>query len=160
MHRSRWLFLETHALHHKSLALCSIAGYYMTLVDFFLEHSGVRRTHGLLLKIVFFLLNGRLVFVQAFWSFMFWGECGAHWPVAILVGAYNLIWTHSGYDHPWGPNPYLHWMHHAKHRVEYGIFYDHVFGTGVEAFGKGYSLKDKVTILSRYFFSCWWFVIN
>jgi len=104
MHRVRFCW-STHALHHSSHALCAISGYYMSILDFLLEHCPV------------------------FVAFFIFPECGPAWVITISVGAFNLLTTHSGWDIPFCPDPVPHFLHHSKHHFNYGIMLDHIFGT-------------------------------
>jgi len=110
MHRwkNSWLH-HTHALHHSSSGLCAISGYYMTTVDFLVEHFPL--------------------FV-AYYLFI---ECGPAWSVGICVGTLNLLTTHSGWDHPWFPDPLPHYLHHRKQKKNFGIFLDYALGTATGA---------------------------
>jgi sterol desaturase/sphingolipid hydroxylase (fatty acid hydroxylase superfamily) len=106
MHKVKNSFLHsTHMLHHSSSALCAISGYYMSPLDFVLEH------------------------LHVFVAFYMWGECGPAWAVAICVGTFNLLTTHSGWDHKWFPDPIPHYLHHKKHSCNFGIVLDHLFAT-------------------------------
>tara|TARA_B110000208_G_scaffold91782_1_gene115464 strand:- start:2258 stop:3121 length:864 start_codon:yes stop_codon:yes gene_type:complete len=108
---------KTHRLHHTSSASCAMAGYYMSALDFLLEHFPI------------------------FISFALWRDIGAAWPVSICVGTWNLLATHSGWDLGWGPDPRDHWIHHNGGRAgvvsNLGIFLDHVFGTKVKMPDRG-----------------------
>lgn len=103
---------KLHRLHHSSSASCAIAGYYMSPLDFALEHGPI------------------------FISWTLWRTVGASWPISVVVGTWNLLATHSGWDLAWGPDPRDHWLHHngGRRGVEsnLGIFLDHLFGTKVK----------------------------
>eukprot|EP01126_Amoeba_proteus_P041174 TRINITY_DN4417_c0_g1_i2.p1 TRINITY_DN4417_c0_g1~~TRINITY_DN4417_c0_g1_i2.p1 ORF type:complete len:266 (+),score=21.68 TRINITY_DN4417_c0_g1_i2:213-1010(+) len=106
MHRWKDSFLHrAHALHHSSKALSAISGYYMTVLDFFMEHMPI------------------------FLAFFFFSECGPAWSVTICIGTFNLLTTHSGWDHPNLPDPIPHYLHHKLYYRNFGILFDEVFGT-------------------------------
>ena len=96
-----------HSLHHTSLALKGLAGYYMDIPDFVIEHCPI------------------------FCAFFVWGQLGPAWAATIAAGAWNVILSHSGYDFPFGPDPRQHYLHHAKYTCNYGIFLDKVLDTNL-----------------------------
>ena len=112
MHRGPRALQKAHRLHHTSSASCAIAGYYMSSLDFALEHGPI------------------------FASWALWRAVGASWPISVVVGTWNLLATHSGWDLAWAPNPRDHFLHHngGRRGVEsnLGIFLDHLFGTKVQ----------------------------
>lgn len=104
MHKipSLWTLHETH---HSSHAQCAIAGYYMSLLDFYLEHMPI------------------------FLAFCCFRECGPAWVITISFGTWNLLTTHSGWDSTFTPDPVPHFLHHSRHNLNYGIVLDHIVGT-------------------------------
>eukprot|EP00035_Acanthoeca_spectabilis_P033365 m.23284 g.23284 ORF g.23284 m.23284 type:complete len:339 (-) comp5924_c0_seq1:38-1054(-) len=108
MHTSRTL-KRHHALHHSSWAGEALSGYYMSPVDFVLEHFPL------------------------FVAWAAWQNVGPAWPVSICTGAYNLLVTHSGWDLRFGPDPRDHFFHHnggaEGSQSNFGIFLDRPMGT-------------------------------
>jgi len=93
MHAPRFQYLrKSHHLHHSSWAIVSISGYYMSVLDAFLEHFTITI------------------------SFLLWGELGGFMPTAFTVGAFNVLVTHSGWDIWFLPDPKKHYLHHVRAR--------------------------------------------
>ena len=85
--------MKYHYLHHNSHATKALSAYYMTPIDWFLEHS--------------------LGFLQWFQL----REISPYWLVATNIAVYNSFITHSAWDFTYGPNVKTHFIHH-NYKVE------------------------------------------
>lgn len=87
LHRIPWL-KSYHALHHTCWASHPLTGYYMTWIDFALEHGTIAVL---------------LVLFQT---------PSPAWLMLIMLGTANVLVTHSAWDIRWCTDPRRHYYHH------------------------------------------------
>lgn len=57
-------------------------------------------------------------------------EVGPAWGVLWVVGVWNVLVTHSGWDLAFATDPREHFIHHNyNYKANLGILFDYVFGT-------------------------------
>ena len=103
----KYFYKMIHKQHHLTYANIGISGYYMGIIDFFIEFI-----------LPFFLP-----------LYMLGND-----PLIILttgiVGQINGVLSHSGYNFPFMPYTEDHLIHHTEQKHNYGIFFmDYIFGT-------------------------------
>jgi len=98
LHASRKLYEVAHKLHHTTFADRAITYHYMDFIDFMFEIS----LPNLIPQLIF-------------------GMNVPAWIAFLIMGTWNAIVVHSGWDLPFCPDPAEHVAHHTKYKVNYGV---------------------------------------
>lgn len=107
LHRPWWM-RNVHELHHRFLAPTGLASQYQHPLEFALTGVGP-------------LALGIVVLAPDALSIVLF----------VLLGSYNVVATHSGYNLPFAPFAGYHDLHHEKTRGNFGVtaLWDGIFGT-------------------------------
>lgn len=106
-------FKSVHQGHHETFATSGLSSHFMSTIDFFIESIGILMAYIMIL----IPLGCPVVPIIQFASY----------------GIYNTVFVHSGWNFPFAPDPYPHYLHHLKYRVNYGIgIFDRIHSTALE----------------------------
>lgn len=108
--RSSWLgerLLRWHDTHHSSFADSGVSHHFMGLGDYFLE-----------------------TVLPVFFPVLLLGYHESAFAAVLVMGGFNGVVVHSGWDLAFLPDPKPHSQHHRKHGVNFGLgIFDAAIGT-------------------------------